>query len=169
MKSSNVLKKGLCALALAAVCTIGTFAQEKGNAPKHPDPKDIQEFYGELGTAKLKGSEFITLKVGKDTYILTVAKNPLPPKEKAQNNGAPELNEQKANGIPENAPEQSVQNNEKPLPAPKKADMPIQHISAKELKILKGRNVKLVGTLNKKSNVIIVEGIITANPEEKAK
>ncbi len=171
MKSMNVLKKGLCALALAAVCSVGLFAQEKENAPKMPAPKDMQEFKGELGTTKVKGKEFITLKTEKDIFILTVEKNMLPPKEKAQNTPAPapESNDQKVNKAPENAPEQTVQNNEKPIPAPKKADMPVQHISSKELKILKGRDVKLIGSLDKDSNVIIVKGIITANSEEKAK
>lgn len=148
MKTFNVLKKTLCAFALISMCSFGVFAQGKEDAPKPPKNNAPQEFVGKLDTAKVKGNKLITLTVDKEVYVLTVGHpfhpiHPKPPKEA-------ELNAQKDGLV-------------NPPPAPD-----VKPISIKELNVLKGTNVKLLGSVNEDAHVIIVHGIFTG-PSDDAK
>ncbi len=168
MKTFSLLKKGFCAVALIAMCSFGVFAQEK-NAPKPPKDDGPQEFVGKLDTAKVKGNKLVTLTVDKEVYVLTVA-CPSVPRPKVPNDEAKpapekefELNEENENAPFEakiDAPKDGQLN---PPPAPD-----VKPISIKELNVLKGNTVKLLGSANKEAHVIIVYGIFTG-PADDAK
>lgn len=148
MKTFNVLKKTLCTLALISMCSFGVFAQGKEDAPKPPKNDGPQEFIGKLNTANVKGNKLITLTVDKEVYVLTVGLpfNPIPP-------------------MPQKEAELNMENDGlvNPVPAPD-----IKPISIKELNVLKGRKVKLFGSVNEDAHVIIVHGIFTG-PSDDAK
>lgn len=176
MKTFSVLKKGFCAVALIAMCSFGVFAQEK-NAPKPPKNDGPQEFVGKLDTAKVKGNKLITLTVDKEVYVLTVAPCPAAPQAKAPKGNPPKDFNSDVKPAPE-APELNAENENAPLEA--KADAPkdaplnpppvldVKPISIKELNILKGRSVKLLGSADKEGHVITVYGIFTS-PSDDAK
>lgn len=183
MKKFSLLKKGFCAVALVAMCSFGVFAQEK-DAPKPPKNDGPQEFVGKLDTAKVKGNKLITLTVDKEVYVLTVGLPCPAPQAKAPKGNPPKdfnpdekptLDTKQA---PENAPELNAENGNAPLEA--KADAPkdaplnpppaldVKPISIKELNVLKGTTVKLLGSADKEGHVITVYGIFTS-PSDDAK
>lgn len=172
MKTLSVLKKGFCAVALIAMCSFGVFAQEK-DAPRPPKNDGPQEFIGKLDTAKLKGNKLITLTVDKEVYVLTVAPCPKAPK----GNPPKDFNSE-AKPAPEKELELNAENKNAPLDAkidaPKDAQLnpppalDVKPISIKELNVLKGTTVKLLGSADKEGHVITVYGIFTG-PSDDAK
>lgn len=175
MKTFSVVKKGFCAVALIAICSFGVFAQEK-NAPKPPKNDGPQEFVGKLNSVKVKGNKLITLTVDKEVYVLTVGiPCPIAPQAKEPKGNPPKDFNSDAKPAPQ-APELNAENENAPLEA--KADSPkdaplnpppvldVKPITIKELNILKGTTVKLLGSADKEGHVITVYGIFTGRSDD---